>query len=169
MSRKSLVILQVSARVKVQAQNWAQNCSGWFITAHGTFRPMSCKCLCRIWGWVDSLHQRTCILQGLDYKSLLYVMVTVITHILFCRIMVILGTFLFLLSKYRDSKDNHKRRITNENDVASSTETPCFQNEENRSEGSLKMFYITVGVKVGKIEAIFWITIWTEVKHLRIH
>lgn len=144
----------------------AQNCSGGFITAHGSFRPMS-QCLRHIWDWVDGSHQSICILQGLDCKSLLHVMVAVITHILFCRIMVMLGTFLFLLSKYRDSKDNinknHKWKW-------------CFIIYWNSvllewgrlSECSLKMFFITVGAKVGKIETIFWITIWIEVKNLKI-
>ena len=41
--------------------------------------------------------------------------------------MIILG--IFLLSKYKDLKEKLKR-ITNENYVASSTETPCSWNEK---------------------------------------
>lgn len=118
------------ARVKVQGQNWAQNCSGGFIIAQGSFRPRS-QYLRHIWDWVDGSHQSTCILQRWDSESLLCVIGDSNYTILFCRIMVILGTFLFPLSKFRDSKDNHQQRITNENDVASYTKTLCSGNEED--------------------------------------
>lgn len=148
--------------------NLAQNYSGGFNTAHGSFRPMS-QCLRHIWDWVDSSYQSICILQGLDCKSLLHVMVAVITYIQFCRIMVILGTFLFLLSKYRDSKANHKQRIYKWKWCCIIYWNSVLLEWGSLSECSLKMFFITVGAKVGKIETIFWITIWIEVKHLRIH
>lgn len=40
-TEKLLVVSQVSCKVKVQIESWAQTCSGWCITVHGRLWPAS--------------------------------------------------------------------------------------------------------------------------------
>lgn len=132
-SRKPLAILQVSARVKVQAKNWAWNCFGWFITVY--------EKLFDLWAsaWVTSetgrvAHIKTsCRLQGLDYESLLDLiggsdMLPDYTH-------YPLGNYgnpgHFFFYPTTEIQRINKWNITNENYVASSTKTPCSWNEKN--------------------------------------